>query len=79
MQNVGLFLTKIQTFDLRIITKGEEQKQAYSIIHETPYYNSFSYKSETRVLKDTALIDLLSQEVKFLDHYKQTVTKLPIM
>jgi len=68
MQNIANFLIRLQTFDLRIITKGElqswikeeEQKQAYSLIHETPYYNSFSYESETRVLKDTALIDLLS-------------------
>ena len=68
MQHLATFLTRLQTFDLRIITKGElqnrileeEQKQAYSLVHETHYYKSFSYKSETRVLKDTALIDLLS-------------------
>lgn len=68
MQNLATFLTRLQTFDLRIITKGElqnrikeeEQKQAYSLVHETQYYKSFSHKSETRVLKDTALTDLLS-------------------
>lgn len=68
MQNLARFLTKIQTFELHIITKEElkspikeeGQKQAYSLVHETSYYNSFSYKSEIRVLKDTALIDLLS-------------------
>ena len=59
MQNLANFLTRLQTFNLQIITKGElqtrikndEQKQAYSLVHETPYYKSFSYKSETRVLK----------------------------
>lgn len=68
MQNLAIFLIHLQTFDLRIITKGElqnrikedGQKQAYSLVHETQYYKSFSYKSETRVLKDVALIDLLS-------------------
>lgn len=68
MQNLANFLISLQTFDLRILTKGElqsrikeqEQKQAYSIVHETQYYKSFSYKSEIRVLKDTALVDLLS-------------------
>lgn len=67
MQNLATFLTRLQTFDLRIITKGElqnrikeEQKQAYSLAHETHYYDSFSYKNELRVLKDLALIDLLT-------------------
>jgi len=68
MQSLTFFLTKIQIFDIRIITKGElqnkirdeETKPAYSLIHETQYYNSFSYKSEIRVLKDMALLDLLS-------------------
>ena len=62
------FLTKIQTFNLHIITKAElystikedGNKPAYSLAHETHYYDSFSYKSEIRVLKDMALIDLLS-------------------
>ncbi|MFC4142346.1 hypothetical protein ACFSNA_18635 [Pedobacter mendelii] len=62
------FLTKIQTFNLLIVTKGELKspikengnKPAYSLTHETQYYDSFTYKSEIRVLKDMALIDLLS-------------------
>jgi len=68
MQNLIYFLIKIQTFELHIINKGElknpvkeeENKPAYSLAHETQYYDSFSYKSEIRVLKDMALIDLLS-------------------
>ncbi|MBB5645907.1 hypothetical protein HDE70_002195 [Pedobacter cryoconitis] len=59
MQNLALFLIKIQTFDIKIVTKGklqtrinfEEGKLAYSIVHETQYYDSYSYKSEIRVLK----------------------------
>lgn len=68
MNSLDQFLTRIQTFELRIITvkeletrvKEDENKQAYSLAHETPYYNLFSYKSELRVLKDLALIDLLT-------------------
>ncbi|WP_131538891.1 hypothetical protein [Pedobacter nototheniae] len=62
------FLTKIQTFNLLVVTKAELKspikedgnKPAYSLAHETHYYNSFTYKSETRVLKDMALVDLVS-------------------
>jgi len=62
------FLTRIQTFKLRIITKAklkspikqDGNKPAYSLAHETHYYDSFTYKSEIRVLKDMALVDLLS-------------------
>jgi len=68
MNYLTLFLTKIQTFSLHIITKSELKslikedgnKPAYSLAHETYYYDSFTFKSEIRVLKDMALIDLLS-------------------
>ena len=68
MRNLAIFLTRLQTFNLRIITKSELKspikengnKPAYSLAHETHYYDSFTYKSEIRVLKDMALIDLLS-------------------
>jgi len=68
MQKLTSFLTKIQTFELCITTKEELKspikedghKPAYSLAHETHYYDSFTYKSEIRVLKDMALIDLLS-------------------
>jgi len=68
MRNLAIFLTRLQTFNLRIITKSElkstikedVEKQAYSLAHEAHYYDSFTYKSEIRVLKDMALIDLLS-------------------
>jgi hypothetical protein len=71
MQHFKEFLTRLQTFNLRITkqevviksdpTKIERQQgDAYDITHETQYYDSFSYKSELRVLKDMALIDLLT-------------------
>ncbi|WP_316828718.1 hypothetical protein [Pedobacter miscanthi] len=52
------FLTKIQTFNLLIVTTGELKspmkedgnKPAYSLAHETHYYDSFTYKSESIVL-----------------------------
>ena len=84
MQNLSSFLTRIQTFDLRIITKGElknpikedEQKRAYSLAHETHYYDSFTYKSEIRVLKDMALIDLLSLNDTSLKREFEQIKKL---
>ncbi|WP_406826856.1 hypothetical protein [Pedobacter sp. KACC 23697] len=68
MNGLIQFLTKIQTFELRIVNKAELKssikedgnKQAYSLAHETHYYDSFTFKSEIRVLKEMALIDLLS-------------------
>ncbi|WP_029285933.1 hypothetical protein [Pedobacter sp. R20-19] len=68
MQNLANFLTRLQIFNLHLVTKSElkssikedGQKRAYSLAHETHYYDSFTYKSEIRVLKDMALIDLLS-------------------
>lgn len=68
MNGLIQFLTKIQTFELRIITKSELEhpikedgnKPAYSLAHETDYYDSFTFESEIRVLKDMALVDLLS-------------------
>jgi hypothetical protein len=73
MQHLKEFLIRLQTFNLRI-TKQEvvdvsdfnkikrQQGNAYDITRETNYYDSFSYKSELRVLKDMALIDLLTLE-----------------
>jgi hypothetical protein len=69
MQRFQEFLTRIQTFNLQIISQkeninaGENQKpeiKFYDITHETPFYKSFSYKSELRVLKDMAFIDILT-------------------
>lgn len=68
MKGLTQYLTRLQTFNLRIITKNElkspikedGEKQAYSLAHETHFYDSFTFNSEIRVLKDVALIDLLS-------------------
>ena len=69
MQHLKEFLTSIQTFDLRVIEDdifvewGKNEKQhvnAYDLTHQTQYYNSFSYRSELRVLKDMAFIDLMT-------------------
>ncbi|MDY0906285.1 hypothetical protein [Pedobacter sp. CFBP9032] len=62
------FLNPYQTFNLLLVTKAELKrpikedgnKPACSPAHETHYYDSFTYKSEIRVLKDMSLIDLLS-------------------
>lgn len=80
MQNLAVFLTRLQTFELRIITKGElhnrireeGKKPAYSLTHETQYYNSFSYKSELRVLKDMAQVDLLSLDLLPVNSFHQS-------
>jgi hypothetical protein len=69
MQHLKKFLTSIQTFDLRIIeddiqtesgTNGKKHVKAYDLTYQTQYYDSFSYRSELRVLKDMAFIDLIT-------------------
>jgi len=69
MQHLKEFLTRIQTFDLRIIEddiqteSGPNEKlrvKAYDLTYQTQYYDSFSYRSELRVLKDMAFIDLIT-------------------
>jgi len=69
MQHLKEFLTRIQTFDLRVIEDdiymdwGANEKQhvrTYDLTHQTQYYDSFSYRSELRVLKDMAFIDLMT-------------------
>lgn len=71
MQHLKEFLTRLQTFNLRTTpqeyvvhhdfdTSETLSGDAYDITRETGYYDSFSYKSELRVLKDMALIDLLT-------------------
>jgi hypothetical protein len=84
MNGLIQFLTKIQTFNLVIVTKSELKspikedgnKQAYSLAHETHYYDSFTYKSEIRVLKDMALIDLLSLNDTSLKRELEQLKKL---
>ena len=69
MQNLTEFLKRIQTFNLGISKQNiyyksfsaETQEQdGYDISQETQYYTSFSYKSELRILRDMALIDISS-------------------
>ena len=68
MQHLKEFLIRIQTFDLRIIeddiqlewgTNEKKHVKTYDLTYETQYYDSFSYRSELRVLKDMAFLDLL--------------------
>ncbi|MDB5090698.1 MAG: hypothetical protein JWR09_4692 [Mucilaginibacter sp.] len=79
MQHLKEFLIRLQTFNLRITQQEvvvdasdfnnikRRQGDAYDIAEETPYYDSFSLKSELRVLKDMALIDLLTLEHGLMD------------
>ena len=76
MQNFKEFLTRIQTFNLRHIEQEVNIKDSpnetelikvYDITHETKYYDSFTYKSELRVLKDMALVDLLTLDKEQTD------------
>ncbi len=68
MQHLKEFLIRIQTFDLRVFeddiqlewgTNEKKHVKAYDLTYETQYYDSFSYRSELRVLKDMAFLDLL--------------------
>jgi len=84
MHSLTTFLTKLQTFELRIITQAELKapinvdghRPSYSLAHETHYYDSFTYKSEIRVLKDMALIDLLSLNDTSLKRELEQLKKL---
>ena len=69
MQHFKEFLTRIQTFTLQLTNQKVSVKAAsnemremlgYDITRETQYYDSFSYKSELRVLKDMAFVDVLA-------------------
>jgi hypothetical protein len=69
MQHLKEFLTRLQTFTLQLTNQKISVKAAsnenlempgYDITRETQYYDSFSYKSELRVLKDMAFIDVLT-------------------
>ncbi|MFD1257397.1 hypothetical protein ACFQ3S_11370 [Mucilaginibacter terrae] len=69
MQYFKKFLNRIQTFDLPIIEDdihmewGANEKKhvkVYDLTYQTQYYDSFSYRSELRVLKDMAFIDLIA-------------------
>jgi hypothetical protein len=69
MQHLKEFLTRIQTFDLLIVedyiqiesgTNEKKHVKAYDLTYQTQYYDSFSYRSELRVLKDMAFIDLIA-------------------
>jgi len=84
MNGLIQFLTKIQTFNLLTFTKAElkspikedGEKKAYSLAHETHYYDSFTFKNEIRVLKDMALIDLLSLNDTSLKREFEQIKKL---
>jgi hypothetical protein len=63
MQHLKEFLIRIQTFDLRVVkddiqlewgTNEKKHVKAYDLTYQTQYYDSFSYRSELRVLKDMA-------------------------
>lgn len=69
MQHLKEFLIRIQTFNLRVIdddiqlesgTNEKKHVKAYDLTYETQYYDSFSYRSELRILKDMAFIDLMT-------------------
>jgi len=69
MQHLKEFLTRLQTFDLLIVeddiqmeweTNEKKHVKAYDLTYQTQYYDSFSYRSELRVLKDMAFIDLIT-------------------
>ncbi|MDB4902206.1 MAG: hypothetical protein JWQ63_1487 [Mucilaginibacter sp.] len=86
MQHFKEFLSRIQTFDLQIITQkenidaGANQKpeiKFYDITHETPFYKSFSYKSELRVLKDMAFIDVLTLDRNHIGRFGHMLHPIP--
>ncbi|MGF7080802.1 hypothetical protein [Mucilaginibacter sp. UYCu711] len=87
MQHLKEFLVRLQTFNLRIIPQDisiykdlehskTRQIDTYDITCETQYYDSFSYKSELRVLKDMAFIDLLSLDTERMELQLEQLRKV---
>jgi hypothetical protein len=85
MQHLKEFLTRIQTFDLRVIeddihmewgTNEKKHVKVYDLTYQTPYYDSFSYRSELRVLKDMAFIDLMTLDKEPIQIQLAELTKV---
>jgi hypothetical protein len=85
MQHLKEFLTRIQTFDLRVIeddihmewgTNEKKHVKVYDLTYQTPYYDSFSYRSELRVLKDMAFIDLMTLDKELIQVQLAELTKV---
>ncbi len=62
MQHLKEFILSIQTFQLNLTEEkqGDQLQYLYDLRHETPYYTSFTLKSELRLLKDRAYLDVLA-------------------
>jgi hypothetical protein len=87
MQHLKEFLIRIQTFGLRIIeddiateigTIEKKHVKAYDLTYQTQYYDSFSYRSELRVLKDMAFIDLIALDKERIKLQLAELTKVRI-
>lgn len=67
MKHLQKFLTRLQTFELRVIQKKVYERPfgpvkevpVYDIGHETKYYDAFTFESELRLLSEMACLDLL--------------------
>lgn len=67
MKHLKKFLSRLQTFELRVLQKNTykhalspaEEVSVYDIGHETRYYNTFTFESELRLLSELACLDLL--------------------
>ncbi|MEJ8802823.1 hypothetical protein [Pontibacter sp. H249] len=67
MKHLKKFLTRLQTFKLRVLQRkifkrpfgAAEEVPVYDIAHETKYYDAFTFESELRLLSEMASLDLL--------------------
>ena len=85
MQHLKEFLTRIQTFTLRIIeddiqtewgTSEKKHIKTYDILYDTKYNDSTTYRSELRVLREMAFIDIMTQDKERIKFYLVELRKV---
>jgi hypothetical protein len=85
MQHLKEFLTRIQTFDLRIIeddiqtewgTNEKKHIKTYDILYSTKHNDSTTHRSELRVLREMAFIDILTQDKERIKFYLVEIRKV---
>lgn len=86
MHHLKEFLIRLQTFELRLVTQAsynekarnrkEKEVDAYDLKHETGFYDAYPFKSELRVLKDMAVLDLAAAPKPIIKVAFQQIDKL---
>ncbi|WP_299285049.1 hypothetical protein [uncultured Mucilaginibacter sp.] len=76
LQTIELRLTTHQLYNEKARTAKDNEAEAYDLKHESGHYDAFPFKSELRVLKDLAVIDLITLPKDITALTMQQVDKL---